>query len=198
LTPILLLAFHAASSPGAAAPRGLYVEARTASVFAGACHYGAEATTAGREAVLAWHGESGGWDGVDLAGIDAAAAIAGEANLSDAGAARRSILYLSDRASPAQRRAAEAWIRADLAGILGEVGAVEVVPLSVRVQGEDYRVDAGALFQIEGRLLPDRACCKMPLSVWYRPFAPVSHPIVGCNATFRFADSHLGPVWTRC
>ena len=34
-------------------PAGTYVEARTASVFAGACHYNSELVTAGREALLA-------------------------------------------------------------------------------------------------------------------------------------------------
>ncbi|MCA1632087.1 MAG: hypothetical protein LC774_17540, partial [Acidobacteria bacterium] len=49
--------------------RGVYVEARTASVFAGACHYNGELTTAGREAVLAWSVKEGSWGGVNLAGV---------------------------------------------------------------------------------------------------------------------------------
>jgi hypothetical protein len=51
--------------------RGVYVEARTASVFAGACHYNGELTTAGREAVLAWSVKEGSWGGVQLAGVRA-------------------------------------------------------------------------------------------------------------------------------
>src|ERR671928_228601 len=55
--------------------RGVYVEARTASVFAGACHYNGELTTAGREAVLAWNVKGGSWGGVDLAGVRAVADV---------------------------------------------------------------------------------------------------------------------------
>ena len=33
---------------------GDYVEARTASVFAGACHYNGELVTTGRDAIMAW------------------------------------------------------------------------------------------------------------------------------------------------
>ncbi len=35
---------------------GDYVEARTASVFAGACHFNGEVVTTGRDAVMAWNG----------------------------------------------------------------------------------------------------------------------------------------------
>src|ERR687886_1985957 len=82
--------------------RGDYVEARTASVFAGACHYNGELTTAGREAVLAWNVTSGSWNGVDLAGVRAVAVVGSEANLADSAAARRSELVVDSSASEAQ------------------------------------------------------------------------------------------------
>jgi len=45
-----------------------YVEVRTASVFAGACHYNGEVTTTGRDALMAWNVKSGQWRGVDWQG----------------------------------------------------------------------------------------------------------------------------------
>ena len=48
--------------------RGDYVEVRTASVFAGACHYNGEVVTTGRDAMMAWNVTSGKWQGVDLSG----------------------------------------------------------------------------------------------------------------------------------
>lgn len=166
------------------------VEARTASVFAGACHYGGERTTAGREALVAWHFESG-W----LAGVDAVAAIAGEDNLAEPSSTRRSIVYLSDRATPEQRAAAESILRSRVD--LGRVLEVAVVPIASRFEGDKYRIDGGKLFQLEGELLADRACCKMPLAVWYAPIAPIAAPIVGRNEVFRYSDSRLGSVWER-
>src|SRR5437764_1172287 len=73
-------------APAAAAPTvsrvtGDYVEVRTASIFAGACHYNGELVTTGRDAVLAWNFTSGTWNGVDLAGLRAAAAVSSDANL---------------------------------------------------------------------------------------------------------------------
>src|SRR5215216_7526373 len=85
--------------------RCVYVEARTASVFAGACHYNGELTTAGREAVLAWSVKEGSWDGVPLAGVRAVAVVGSEANLSDTAAARRSELIVDSSASAAQAAA---------------------------------------------------------------------------------------------
>src|SRR5712691_13337040 len=72
------------------AVRGDYVEVRTASVFAGACHYNGEVTTTGRDALMAWNVTAGKWNGVDLAGVRAVAIVTSEVNLSDNDAARRS------------------------------------------------------------------------------------------------------------
>src|SRR3982750_3634230 len=70
--------------------RGDYVEVRTASVFAGACHYNGEVTTAGREAMMAWNVTSGKWQGVDLTGVKVVAIVSSEENLGDKNAARKS------------------------------------------------------------------------------------------------------------
>src|SRR5260370_38698441 len=48
--------------------KGDYVEARTASVFAGACHFNGEAVTPGQDALMAWNIQSGPWNGGDLGG----------------------------------------------------------------------------------------------------------------------------------
>src|SRR6188474_3381125 len=63
--------------------RGDYVEVRTASVFAGACHYNGEVVTTGRDALMAWNVTSGKWQGVDLTGVRAMAIVTADANLSD-------------------------------------------------------------------------------------------------------------------
>src|SRR5687767_7014440 len=85
--------------------RGEYVEVRTASVFAGACHYNGELTTAGRDALMAWNVKSGEWRGVDLAGVRIVAIVSADANLSDNTAERRSEILIGENASDAQSRA---------------------------------------------------------------------------------------------
>src|SRR6266446_2116376 len=72
--------------------KGDYVEVRTASVFAGACHYNGEVTTTGRDALMAWNVSSGKSEGVDLTGVRAIAVISADDNLSNTEAGRRAEL----------------------------------------------------------------------------------------------------------
>jgi len=71
------------------AVRGDYVEVRTASVFAGACHFNGEVTTGGREAMMAWNFTSGKWQDIDLSGVRLMAVITSNTNLAEANASRQ-------------------------------------------------------------------------------------------------------------
>src|SRR4029434_3240044 len=76
--------------------KGDYVEVRTASVFAGACHYNGELTTSGREALMAWNVKSGQWHGVDLAGVRVLAIVSSAENLSQENSARQAEILIGD------------------------------------------------------------------------------------------------------
>src|SRR5918994_6279772 len=82
--------------------RGDYVEVRTASVFAGACHYNGEVVTAGRDAMMAWNVTSGKWQGVDLTGVRVMAIVSADANLAEGNAVRQSAIIIDSHASRAQ------------------------------------------------------------------------------------------------
>jgi hypothetical protein len=178
-------------------PSGHYVEARTASVFAGACHYGGEATTAGREALLAWKLDQGRVSSVDLAGASIAAAIVDDRNLAEPASARRSVIYVDSRAPESVRVTLVEWLRASHADLLGQVLAVRSVPLDFDIGADAFRVDGGAAFLLRGAAMPDRACCKMPYNVWYSPFERVEDRLVGNGADFRFAEPLLDRTWSR-
>jgi hypothetical protein len=180
----------------ASAPRGTYVEARTASVFAGACHYGGEATTAGREALVAWHVEEGAFDGVDLAGLSIAALVASNANLAD-GEERRSVVFV-DRELDARRTGALLrWLGATRGELLGDVELVRSCALDVQVGEDGYRAVASGIFTLEGAPMPDRACCKMPFQVWYRPFEELTGRLVGRDTVFDVIEPALSAAWSR-
>src|SRR6185436_1994633 len=85
--------------------RGDYVEVRTASVFAGACHYNGEVVTTGRDAMMAWNVTSGKWQGVDLSGVRVLAIVSSDANLGESNAARQSEIIIDSNASRTQTRA---------------------------------------------------------------------------------------------
>lgn len=188
----------AVAEPGTAtAITGRYVEARTASVFAGACHYGAEATTAGREAVLAWKLEGGSFDGVSLADVELAAAVRADVNLAEPDAARSSVVYLDEDASASQRAAVLAWLEREHGAVLGKVEQVRTAPLQVAFEGDSYRVHAADWVHLEGVAMPDRACCSMPSNVWYRPLVALEGRLVGESALFAVSDPALGPSFER-
>ena len=160
---------------------GAFVEARTASVFAGACHYGAEYTTAGREAVMAWR-----FDGGPAVGAQVVAVVASDLNLAVDDGKRRSVVYL-DGPEDACSEALDA-LRAQ--EVLGEVVLIER-GAHISLEGELYEVSAGSDVKLSGALLEDRACCSMPSHVWYQPLASEGPGVVGNSLVFQCDVSDL-------
>lgn len=175
---------------------GRWVEARTASVFAGACHYNSEYTTQGRRAVVAGVFDAGQVEGLELGGQVFVAVVAADENLAEGGA-RRSILYLSDELSPVQRQALERAVLGAHAGALGEVTQVVAADVGVSLDGERYSARVAGLVRLAGAAMADRACCKMPLNVWYDALVELDDPIVGLSSEFVVADIGLGPAFER-
>jgi hypothetical protein len=177
--------------------RGVYVEARTASVFAGACHYNGELTTAGREAVLAWSVKEGSWGGVSLAGVRAVAVVGSEANLTDSAAARRSELIVDSNVSAAQSKAFARGIESVYGRVLGRVVEVRRAPVSFSAEGKSFKVSAAGAAVLDVEAMPDDLCCRMPQLVWYAPLVSVEGRKVGYTRTAAYAGGAAGEAWQR-
>jgi hypothetical protein len=175
-------------------PAGHYVESRTAAVYAGACHFNGEYCTEGREALCVWHFDQGSYGGVDLTGVDVALALRADENLAAPEARIRRAVYLSGDAAAA----ALELLRAREPELFRGAEVLETLPIQARF-GDDgsYRVEGGKLFALSGRTLADRACCTMPLNVWYAPFGTIEGRVVGDNDVFRMSDARLGRVFDR-
>ena len=188
---IMLLCAPAAPLP---VPAGHYVESRTAAVYAGACHYNGEYCTEGREALCVWRFDQGSHGGVDLSGAAVALSLRADANLAAPEARTRRAVYLSGDAGPA----ALELLRTREPELFRGAEVLETLPIECRF-GDDgsYSVEGGKLFALSGRTLADRACCKMPMNVWYAPFATVAGRVVGDNDVFRMSDTRLGRVFER-
>src|SRR5271170_7577584 len=110
LSCVLLLALS--TSAAAQHIRGDYLETRSADVYTGQCFANGEVNLVGDEAILAWHVQSGSWDGVSLDGLTVAAAVHARATLRDPYAdpePGRAILRVDDQATPQQRSALVAF-----------------------------------------------------------------------------------------
>jgi len=194
---ILMSAIVFGSSAENVSIRGDYVEVRTASVFAGACHYNGEVTTTGRDALLAWNVTAGKWNGVDLAGVRAVAIVTSEVNLSDNDASRRSEIIIDRNASHSQAVAILDVLKTRYAGSLGKIVAVDIAPISFDHTGVSYTVTAGRLASINVEAMPNDLCCKMPNLVWYSPLVPLGNRKVGYTRDAIYAGDALGQSWER-
>jgi len=201
LTALGLLACSGliAFSPRAesAGVRGDYVEARTASVFAGACHYNGELTTTGRDALMAWHVTSGEWNGVDLSDVRFVAVVSADDNLSDTTAARRSEIIINDDASHTQAAAVLDLLKSKYAVTLGKIVSVHSTPVSFSHEGKSYSVSASDVASLNIEAMPNDLCCKMPSMVWYSPLSPLENRKVGYTRKALYAGNTVSDPWQR-
>ncbi len=179
-----------------AAIRGEYVEVRTASVFAGACHYNGELTTAGRDALMAWNVKSGHWQGTDLTGVRAVAIVSADANLAE-NSERRSEIIIGENATDAQSLAMVEALKIRYTASFGKIISVRRGPLSFDHKGRTYSVSAGDLVSLNVEAMPDDLCCKMPQLVWYSPLVPLENRKVGYTTKALFSGSEVSDPWQR-
>ena len=176
--------------------RGDYVEVRTASVFAGACHYNGEVVTTGRDALMAWNVTSGKWQDVDLTGVRAMAIVNSTSNLSEENASRQSEVIIDSSASNAQAQAMLSALKAKYAPSLGKIVEVRNAPISFEHKDRTYAVKADdATINVEA--MPNDLCCKMPNLVWYTPFVGLENRKVGYTTKAAYAGRKVSDPWSR-
>jgi hypothetical protein len=176
--------------------RGDYVEVRTASVFAGACHYNGEVVTTGRDAMMAWNVTSGKWQGVDLTGVRVMAIVSADANLSEDNAARQSEIIIDSAASRTQALAMVNALKEKYAASLGKVVEVRSAPVSFERNGRTYAVmTSEAAINVEA--MPNDLCCKMPNLVWYTPLVGLENRKVGYTSKALYSGKVVGEPWSR-
>jgi hypothetical protein len=175
---------------------GDYVEARTASVFAGACHYNGEVMTTGRDAVMAWSISHGTWKGVDLTGVRAAAAVTSDASLGDADGKRSSELVIDSAATDAQAAAMTDLLKARCGSSLGTLLNIRRATVSFKHDAEHYEFAATGLASATVDAMPNHECCKQPELVWYSPLSPVTDRRVGFTQSARY-EGKIAEPWQR-
>jgi len=183
--------------PAAAPLSGDYVEARTASVFAGACHYNGELTTTGRDAEIVWHVRTGASHGVDVSGLTAVAAVTAPDNLKDAVSSRRTVLFIDDRATAPQMKALAGELMTSYKDALGEVVAIKRAPITFKRTGDSFNVDAKGVGKLTVAAMPNGECCKQPNLVWYQPLVTITDRKVGFTQESGIEDATLGVSWTK-
>ena len=176
--------------------QGEYMEARSASVYVGACHFGAEYVEGGREATLVWNIQHGSWNNVSLDGLTVVAVVSAKSNLDIDTKTRKSVLYLDPSTTTEQRTAISDLLTTKQADVLGEIVATQTAAIEFTKNGTKYDVAVGKVLTLSANRYP---CvnCTQPHQIWYKPLTAIQNAIVGKSDAYRYKDTHLPVMWQQ-
>ena len=197
LTTVALMLFSFATfATETPSVQGEYIEARSASVYVGPCHFGAEYVEGGKEATLIWNVHSGIWNNVSLNGLTVVAVVSAKNNLAIDTKTRKSVLYIDTKATPEQRAALTDMLTTKRADVLGKVVATQTVPITFTKEGTKYDVTVGKVLTLSANRYPC-AHCTQPHQIWYDPLTKIQNAIVGKSEVYRYKDTHLSVNWQQ-
>jgi hypothetical protein len=175
--------------------RGDYVETRSADVYTGQCFANGEVNLVGREAILAWHIQSGSWQGVPLDGLTIAAAVHAQATLGDPYAnpyPAQAVIIVDDQANPQQRTALVALAQQMGGELLRHTERVIAAPVELAVDPLRHGVAllrAGQLATVLTRPMNDKDHVCGNEVTFYPPLTSLTHAMPAVALT----DAYRGP-----
>ncbi len=200
---ILLVCLVACLSISMAAQeiRGDYLETRSADVYTGQCFANGEVNLVGNEAILAWHVQSGSWDGVPLQGLTVAAAVRANGTLGDPYESpypAKAVLLVDDQAN-AQQRAALLDFAQNIGGeLLKNVEQVIPTQMELIVNAEHHgaaMLRAGRFATVQTRSIggQDHLCGNEV--TFYPPLTELAHSMPAVALTNMYSGPGLGVSW---
>ena len=188
---VLLLALSTFAFPQQI--RGDYIETRSADVYTGQCFANGEVNLVGDEAILAWHVQSGTWDGVPLDGLTVAAAVHARATLGDPYAnpyPAKAVLIVDDQASEQQRTALVAFAHHMGGELLRHADRIVSAPIELAVSTQHHGtalLRAGRFATVQTRPVNDKDHLCGNEVTFYPPLTQVAHsmPAVALTDTYR-------------
>jgi hypothetical protein len=197
---VLALCFLAASS-FAQQIRGDYIETRSADVYTGQCFANGEVNLVGKEAILAWHVQSGSWNGVSLEGLTIAAAVRAQSTLGDPYAnpyPATAVLLVDDQATPQQSAALVSFAKQMGGELLRNVNQTIAAPMEMIVNHERHGVAllrAGQFATVQTRSLGDKDHVCGNEVTFYPPLAAMAHSMPAVAVTDAYNGPGLGESW---
>lgn len=190
-----------AMSAAAQQIQGDYIETRSADVYTGQCFANGEVNLVGKEAILAWHVQSGSWDGVALDGLTIAAAVRANATLGDPYEnpyPATSVLLVDDQAT-AQQSAALVNFAHQMGGeLLKNVDRTLAAPMEMIVNRERHGVAllrAGQFAMVQTRALGEHDHTCGNEVTFYPPLTQLSHSMPAVAVTDAYQGPGLGESW---
>jgi len=181
--------------------RGDYLETRSADIYTGSCFANGEVNLVGNQAILAWHVESGTWNGVGLAGLTVAAAVRARATLGDPYAdpyPAQAVLIVDEQANDQQRTALIAFAQHMAGELLRNIEQVIYSPMELAVNHEKHGaavLRAGRFATVHTRSLNegDHLCGNE--ATFYPPLTETTHAMPAVAITDSYRGPGLGTDW---
>jgi hypothetical protein len=180
---------------------GDYIETRSADVYTGMCFANGEVNLVGDEAILAWHVQSGNWNGVVLDGLTVAAAVKASATLGDPYAnplPAKAVLLVDDEANAKQSEALVAFARQMGGPLLDNVEQVISAPMELAKSNQHHgaaMLRAGQFAMIQTRAInPNDHLCGNE-ETFYPPLTQTTHSMPAVALTDLYRGPGLGVDW---
>ncbi len=201
---LLTVLFVAAQSTYAVKIRGQYLESRTCDVYTGPCFANGEMGLVGKEAVMAWKVDEGGWNGTDLEGLSVALVLKAEKTLGNDGIFPMqdgwidSVILVDENASDEQQRALVAFVRQSAADYTKNVKQIERASLTLQNDHSTMEgvFEAGDVAEIRTRKLGDQDCICTNEMVYYQPLADVHYAVPAYSLKQSYAGDGLNCRWS--
>jgi Protein of unknown function (DUF1326) len=181
--------------------RGDYLETRSADVYTGQCFANGEVNLVGNEAILAWHVQSGGWDGVPLEGLTVAAAVRANGTLGDPYESpypAKAVLLVDDQASAQQRDALVHFAQHMGGELLKNVAQVIPTTMELAVNAEHHgsaMLRAGRFVTIQTRGIGEKDHLCGNEVTFYPPLTQTAHSMPAVALTDSYSGPGLGVSW---
>jgi hypothetical protein len=177
-------------------PRGNLVELHSCELYAGGCVVSSEATLGGRYMFRAWDFTGGAYAGTDLAGLKVAALQISSENLAaEKTRADRSVIYLPQDATRAQREALVAWLKTQIPELKAGKISTHVAPIKVSGNGTGYSVSVGTSIAVRTAGLESCETGACGEALWYEPRSASSMFTVALNRASRVTEPLLKLKW---
>jgi hypothetical protein len=200
---VLLICLLACLSISMAAQeiRGDYLETRSADVYTGQCFANGEVNLVGKEAILAWHVQSGSWNGVPLQGLTVAAAVRANGTLGDPYEnpyPAKAVLLVDDQATVPQQAALVNFAKRMGGELLNNVEQVIPTQMELVVNAEHHgaaMLRAGRFATVQTRSIggQDHLCGNEV--TFYPPLTELAHSMPAVALTDTYNGPGLGVSW---
>ncbi len=181
--------------------RGDYLETRNAEIYTGHCTANSEVNLVGDEALMAWHIQSGNWNGVPLDGLTVVAAIKAHGTLGNPYEnpyPATAVLIVDEQASQPQQKALTAFARQMGGKLLGNVEEVISAPVELVINHEHHGtafLRAGEIATVRTRSLNENDHLCGNENTFYPPLTQVAHSMPAVAVTDTYSGPGLGVEW---